>query len=171
MQQRTQGYSWEDIEALGAAQRIHVLEGVIFRFTDELELAALPDIHDPRYTPDYGNTQPSAIDDEADRWEAVQQSLRPRRSAYATEARHLLAEAQTWLDDPNNRYKPGAPNFLRYGTNQQGQWRNDYGVLVREGDQSYAWAAPNGAFYVLIERGGRIVAIVREYPERLRVNQ
>ena len=164
------GYTWGDIEALHATRRIHVLNGVIFAYTNELELIALPNClpntEDPRYSPSYGNVQ-SASEDPRDANEAVRQAQQSTNAEYAAQAKKLLADAQQWLDDPAIKVHYGAANLLRYGTNQSGEWRNDYGVLVRADDVSYQWPSPSGAFYVLIVRNGQIVSAVREYPERL----
>ncbi len=159
--EQSYGYSWDAIQTLGATRRIHVQDGVGFAYDNTLELAVCPDAGDLRYAPSYGNIQ-SVSNDPRDQAEGVRQATRSTNVECAAQAKALLNDAQTWLDDPKVRAKYGASNLLRYGPNQLGEWRHPYDVLYRDGDTSYQWWGSNGLPYVLIARAGQIVAAYRD---------
>ena len=161
MQQGPNGYSRDDIQALHATRRIHVLNRVVFVYDDDdLVLALLPDTDDPRYTPSSGTVQ-SASDDPRDVIEAAQQASRTTNVEYAKKAASLLNDAQAWLDDPNVKAHYGAQQLLKAVNAPDNGLRPPYEVLFREGDQIYQWWGSNGLPYALIVRAGRIVAAYR----------
>jgi hypothetical protein len=76
----------------------------------------------------------------------------------AVQPQTWLEDAQAFVDNPP-AVVYGGQNWTRYAS---GEARFPYDFLMAGGDRTLEWPAPAGRLFVVIVRGGQVVALVRD---------